>query len=106
VPHLHAPLVHESARNGLHAVHAAPPVPQVEIDGVLHVEPEQQPVGHVVEQPVQTPALQLLPPPHAAHAAPPEPHATSLLPGSQMLPAQHPLGQLVPLHTQAPPTHA
>jgi hypothetical protein len=65
---------------GSQAVQAPAPVPQVASEGVLQVEPEQQPVVQVMEQPVQTPALQV-PVPHDAHAAPPEPQELSTLPG-------------------------
>ena len=47
-------------------------------DGVLHVNPEQQPVEQ--EQPVHTPA-EHMPDPHDAQAAPPDPHALLALPG-------------------------
>jgi hypothetical protein len=38
------------------------------------------------------------------HASPPAPQAASASPGKQRLSAQHPAAQLLPSHTQAPPT--
>jgi hypothetical protein len=105
VPQWQVPPEQVSLSVGSHAVHAPAPVPQVASEGALHVEPEQQPLVHVIEQPVQAPAEQV-PVPHEAHAAPPDPHAVSELPARQVVPEQQPVGQLVPLHTHAPPTQA
>ena len=43
------------------------------------------------------------PPAQVWQASPPAPQAASVLPAWQVLPAQQPLGQLVPSQTQAPP---
>jgi hypothetical protein len=45
---------------------------------------------------------QVVPVAHVAHTAPPWPHAESLVPGSQVLPEQHPVHELVS-QAQAPP---
>ena len=50
--------------------HAAPPMPHADVDGVMHVEPAQQPLGHDVASQTQVPATHRWPAPHAA----PEPH--------------------------------
>jgi hypothetical protein len=80
--------------------------PHVFTDGVSHVLPLQQPVVHVIVQPWQALFTHWLPPVQVAQAMPPEPHAPGRLPGWHALFAQQPPGQLVPLHTHAPLTHA
>ena len=51
-----------SARAGSHATHAAPPVPQVTVDDVAQVDPEQQPLGQfMVLQSLQAPPAQIRP---------------------------------------------
>ncbi len=103
LPHWHAPVAEQlSARVVSHATHAAPPVPQADKDGGLHVGPEQHPVVHVVAQPLHAPLLQVSPPGHAWQADPPLPHAVCKFPGWHRLPAQHPVGHEVPSHTQVP----
>jgi hypothetical protein len=72
-------------------------VPHVAAAWALQVEPEQQPVGHA--QPLQTPAWQLAPWRHAAHACPALPHAPVAVPSSQVAPLQQ------PLHDRASHTH-
>lgn len=94
-----------SARVVLHELHAPPDVPHAETLGVLHVLPEQQPVRQVIEQPRHSLLTHVLVP-QDAQAAPPVPHAKFTLPSWHALLAQHPPGQLLPLHTHAPPTHA
>ncbi len=102
LPHSHAPLAQLSATKVLHAVHASPEMPQALVERALHVGPEQQPPVHVCEQPVQAPTEQLSPPGQLWHWLPPLPQAPSVLPGWQTLPAQHPVGQVVPSQTQPP----
>lgn len=72
-PHVHAPAVHPSARDGSHATHAPPAVPHVARLGALHVVPEQHPVVQPAAQVSQTPAVQP-PPPQVWHEPPPVPH--------------------------------
>jgi len=83
---------------GSHATQAAPSVPQVERDEVVHTAPAQQPVGQDPESQTHEPAehtwpvphadpaphlhapaaqLSAVPGTHATHAAPPVPHAPS-----------------------------
>lgn len=102
---MQVPLVHESEAFGSQATHAAPPVPQVSVDGELQALPLQQPDRHVCEHPPQAPFTHASPPVHATHTAPPVPHA--LEEGDvHTSPLQHPFGQEAALHTQTPPTHA
>jgi hypothetical protein len=73
-----------------HALHAPPLAPHAVADGVVQVWPEQQPFGQVVPlQFAQDPALQMRPM-QSEHAAPPVPHWLPALPGSQVVPLQHP----------------
>jgi hypothetical protein len=108
--------------------HAAPPVPQVLapwLAGGTQVPALQHPVGQLAASHTQAPPTQRWPAEHAA----PEPHAQApfaqrsavalqavqVLPAvphdavvtgvTHALPLQQPLGQLVALQTQAPPTH-
>jgi hypothetical protein len=106
-----------------HEVHAPPPVPQeLIVPGLRQLVPEQQP-GHEVESHTQAPVTQRSPAPQVASVphlqtwftqlspptveqvaqrAPPLPHALGTVPATQVLPWQHPLGQLAALHTQEP----
>ncbi len=70
-PHLHAPPEQVSACCGLQPVQASPLVPHAVAVGIVHVAPEQQPVGHDVASQMQSPALHRWPAPHG----PPAPHA-------------------------------
>jgi hypothetical protein len=106
VPHLQAPPVQRSAVVDEHVVHAAPPVPHVPIEGVSHVAPTQHPLVHVVLHPVHAWFTQFSVLPQAPHAEPPLPHALLEVPTMHVVPEQHPFGHDVPLHTQAPLTHA
>jgi hypothetical protein len=112
-PQVHAPFVHASARVGSHGRQAPPPVPHAPVDGVVQVEPAQQPDGHVAGSHTQAPprqrwpAAQAGPVPqahrpfahpsasfrsHGMQAPPPAPHA--LADGVvQVVPEQHPVGQ-------------
>lgn len=102
-PHEHAPDVQPSARPS-QATQAAPPVPHaLAVSVVVHTEPLQQPVVHVVLQPAHAPPTHATPTPQLAHAAPPAPHAAAVLPDWHVFPAQQPLHELES-HTQAPPT--
>ena len=121
MPHAHVPEAEQlSAAGRAHETQAAPSVPQVEVDEVVHVVPAQQPVGQDAELQTQAPAEQSWPAPHAGpephlqapevqlsaepgaqatQAAPPEPHALSegVL---HVSPEQHPDEhvELQPLH--------
>ncbi len=106
LPHLHAPLVQLSVSVGSHARHAPPEAPHADSEGAVQVVPEQQPLAHVSEQPVQLPATQLSPALQVAQAEPPVPHAVAEVPVWQTFAWQQPLGQLAWLQMQAPATHA
>jgi len=84
-------------------VHAAPVAPQAIVDGVVQVEPEQQPVQLVGLQLLHTPPAQG-PLPQFWQAPPPLPHMAGSVPGRHDVPAQQPEGHEVPSHTQAPAT--
>jgi hypothetical protein len=86
----------------LHTMHTEPPNPHESMDRWLHVDPEQQPVVHVVAQPVHAPDAQLWPFGQLVQALPPEPQAPSVLPAWHVVPAQHPVGHETPSQTQAP----
>jgi len=93
-----------SARVGSQATHAAPPVPQVTVDAVAQVDPEQQPLGQlVVLQSLQTPPAQIRPA-QSWQAAPPAPQALLAVPVKQVVPEQQPLGHDVRSQTHAPLT--
>jgi hypothetical protein len=103
VPQAQAPLRQALARSESHARQTAPPVPQVVTDGVWHVEPLQQPLGQFWVQsghtpPSQSPSAQL------EHAPPADPHWALVFPGRQVLPLQHPLGQVLGSQRQVPAT--
>lgn len=100
-PHRQSPLTHESARNGSHATHAAPGSAHALGPIGTHVEPEQQPLVHVIAHPAQTPPAHVSAP-QFVHAEPPAPHSACAVPSSQTSPSQHP-GQLAESHTQRPP---
>jgi len=104
-PHLQAPAVQLSAVAELHATHAAPAEPHAPSEGVLHVSPEQQPPGHVLEHPLHAPLLHVSPPEQLWHAEPPLPQAPELVPASHTAPLQQPVGHDVPSQTQVPPRH-
>jgi hypothetical protein len=98
-PHWQTPLVEQpSAARGSQATHVPPPVPQVASELALQAPLAQQPFGQVVSSQTQLPLMHLVPGPqgaslphrqapdwasqvsaaevsHAAHAAPPLPHA-------------------------------
>jgi hypothetical protein len=83
-----------------HAEQAAPPVPQVVDDDWWQVVPEQHPSGHM--QPLHTPALQTSLFGQAWHAWPAAPQLMLSVPGSQVAPLQHPVGQDWESHTHLP----
>ncbi len=106
-PQVHAPFVQLSARFGSQATHAPPFAPQFCNDGGSHVLPEQQPLVHVCEHPVQALFVHCAPPGHATQPMPPDPHAPGWLPGWQTpLPSQQPFGQAAAVQRQEPPTQA
>jgi len=87
-----------------HALQEAPLIPQAESDGgVMHLSLRlQQPAAHVVAShfaatgsQVWVVLLQVLPVPQSTQASPLLPQAASVVPGSQVLPEQHPLEQLL-----------
>ena len=101
-PHVHAPAVQPSAL-APQDEHAPPLAPHAPTVGVVHVDPEQHPLGHVVPlQPAQAPALQNWFEGQFAHTAPPEPHMPWALPGSHVDPLQQPPHDVLS-HTQVPP---
>ncbi len=104
-PHWHFPVLAQlSARVGSQVTQAAPPRPQLPVDGAAQVVPEQQPPGQfVVLQLLQTPPAQIRPA-QSWHAAPPAPHALLAVPVRHVVPEQQPLAQDVLSQTQAPLT--
>jgi hypothetical protein len=104
-PQWHSPVAAQlSARPPSHITQAAPPVPHEAFEGVMQVEPEQQPWGQVVGlQSAQAPPAHMRPP-QSWQAAPPLPQLVATVPGRQVLLAQQPLGHEVRSQTHAPPT--
>ncbi len=126
VPHAHWPLaVQRSAERGLHAVHVMPAgAHALRVSGVVHVSPEQQPVGQLVASHTQAPPLQRWPAPHAgllphaqvpslahesarvgSHGAQRSPGAAHVAPDSSVqrsLTSQQPAGQELGSHTHEP----
>ena len=101
---------HVSVLVGSHAAQATAPMPHVTNDeGVLHVEPEQQPAAQFVElHPLHVPlAVQVCGLGHDWQAPPPLPHALIVSPFWQVLvlPSQHPLGHDAPSQTHLPLEH-
>jgi hypothetical protein len=125
LPHVQAPAAQPSAFSASHALQAAPDAPQVVVESVLQMLPEQQPLAHEVAPHTHAPPTHRCPAPHEgpvpqAHAPPLQvsalvasqvaqpppavPHALTV--GAvHTLPAQQPLGHEVASHTHAPPTH-
>jgi hypothetical protein len=105
-PQLHAPAVHPSATNGVHETHADPEVPQLPGPGGSQFAPAQQPDGQLLAvHDVQTPVRQFCEVGQGEHMVPPDPQYVLLLPGSHVVPLQHPPGHDVPSQTQEPMTH-
>ena len=72
-PHAHAPVSQLSARFESHGLQAAPPVPQVESDGLLQLLLEsQQPPGQLWTSQPHEPFTQCWP---ASHSTPLVPHS-------------------------------
>jgi hypothetical protein len=126
VPHLQAPPEQRSEFADAQVLHAPPPVPQADVDCGSHTLPLQQPVGHDVALHTQLPPTQACPMAHCwpepqlqlppaqesarpdaqpMHVAPLPPHWV-VVGIVHVVPAQHPLGHEVALHTQAPLTHS
>jgi hypothetical protein len=105
-PQVQMPVVeHVSVFVGSHAVQATPITPHVaNDDGVLHVGPEQQPDGQLVEvHPLHVPEVQV-PGLHDWQAPPPLPQTVIVFPSwHTLLASQHPLGHEVELQTHVPP---
>lgn len=126
-PHWQVPVAEQLlAVAGSQVTQVPPPVPQVAMSAVTQAPEAQQPLGHDCALHTQAPATQTVPAPHDG----PLPHAQapvaasqlSLLDGLQAMharpatpqvvaagrlqapPAQHPPGQELALHTQAPAT--
>jgi hypothetical protein len=110
-----------------HGPQAAPPVPHVAapwLAVVTQVPALQQPVGQLVASHTQPPLTHRWPAahtapvpqaqaplaqrsalaPHVAQLLPPLPQLAAVAGATQVLPLQHPVGQLAALHTHAPPT--
>jgi hypothetical protein len=123
VPQRHVPAEQLSADAGSQSTQVLAPVPHVENDEALHVEPAQHPFGHDAELQTQAPPEQTCPDAHAgadphrqapadeqpsalvvSHAVqawPPFPHIARV-DVSQLGPSQHPWGQfpaVQPVHT-------
>lgn len=98
---MHPPAAQPSATIP-HEVHAPPAIPQAAaVVGSTQLEPEQQPLAHVVAlQLAQMPA-EHAPPVHALHAAPPVPHALVEVPARHVAPWQQPVHELGS-HTHVP----
>jgi hypothetical protein len=122
---LQVPPEHVSVFSGSHVLQAPPPVPHVVVVAVLQTSPAQHPLGQVVASQTHAPPTHFDPGLHAgpvpqvhaplqeseevgsqvAHPPPAVPHEE--VDGAlQTLPAQHPVGHDVALHTHAPPTQA
>jgi hypothetical protein len=98
----HVPLVQLSPV--AHIWQVAPPVPQAVGDGVVHVVPEQHPLGQLEAlQPLHDPLLQVSPVGHMVHMPPAAPHALGLVPGRHELPWQHPVGHDMASQMHWPP---
>jgi hypothetical protein len=102
-PHWQVPPTQLSARSASQATQAIAPVPQVAVDGVLHVEPLQHPVAHPVAQPEQTPPVQVCAPGQTWQSCPPAPHAPAEVVVMQAVPEQQPFGHDTPSQTHMPP---
>jgi hypothetical protein len=103
VPHVHVPSLEQLFALDMHWLQAPPLAPHATALGVVHVEPEQHPFGHVSLHPAHAPPLQTSSEGQVLHGPPPVPHMPCTLPGSQVEPLQHPSLQVVPSHTQLPP---
>lgn len=81
-PQRHCPPTQASAA-GPQARHTAPPLPQADVEGVLHTPLKQQPEGQLAAlHPLQVPpAWQLWPAGHCWQTRPPLPQAEAALPG-------------------------
>ena len=108
-PQVQAPVAeHVSAVRGLHAVHAAPSIPQVMNADRAHVEPEQQPVAQLVDvHPLQVPEdVQVCGLGHDSHVPPPLPQALVVSPfWHTPLASQQPVGHEVASQTHLPLEH-
>src|SRR5439155_108269 len=116
-PQRQAPAVQRSDLAASQLVQAPPADPHALTDGVLQVEPVQQP-AQVWAQPAQAPPAAFWPPRQAPlkqrsavvtsqvmQEAPWRPHAL-VDDGVHTSPRQQPVGQLAVSHTQRPPRHS
>jgi hypothetical protein len=103
-PQVHAPPAEQpSVSVASHITHAAPPAPHVAGLAGWHSVPEQHPLEHW--HPLHAPAAHVSPDGHALHALPAAPHRDVAVPGSHVLPLQHPVGHDVASQTHCPPAH-
>lgn len=104
LPHLHEPPLQLSAASGLHALQELPLVPHWAALGGDTQLPAQQPLAQVIEsQPWQCWLTQFVPFMHAAHDAPPVPHAVAAVPTWHWLfESQQPFGHEVASQVQLP----
>ena len=93
LPQAQAPLAEQlSAFVVSQAVQVAPPLPQVEVPGMLQVAPEQQPLAQLVAlQLLQTPAVQVALTGQLSQVSPAVPQALAVIPDRQDEPEQQPL---------------
>ena len=98
-PQVHVPVAEQpSVSAASHAMQTLPPAPHVAaLVGEWQSTPVQQPSGQW--QPAQTPAVHASPDGQVAQATPAPPHCAVVLPGSHVLPLQHPVGHEAGLHT-------
>jgi hypothetical protein len=89
-----------------HAEHASPCVPHVASDDVSHTAPAQHPLGQFCGvHPVHTCDVHVCGDGHDEHIEPCVPQYVVVVPGSQTVPLQHPVGHEVELQAQIPPEH-
>ena len=126
-PQAHAPFAAQwSVRVASQLVHAAPSIPQLDIEGTWHVAPTQHPVPHELASQMQVPPEQRWPAPqglvlphahtpdaeqrsartgsHRLHAAPPSPQV-AMLAGLHVEPEQQPLAQVAVHSAHVPLVH-
>lgn len=106
-PQVQVPLAEQPSAFVPQLVHVAPAVPHAIAVGVVHVLPEQHPLGQLEAlQPLQAPLVHVSPFGHMEHVPPAAPHAFGFVPGWQVFPWQQPVGHDVASHTHVPLEHA
>jgi hypothetical protein len=84
-PQLHPPIVHPSATNAVHEMHALPIVPQLPSAGASQLAPAQQPDAQLVlVHDVHVPVVQFCVEGQVEHCDPPVPQYWSVVPSSQL----------------------